>query len=214
MLKFPINHPQTARWHAKLYRTCGFAEKIPSSIMLLADLSNIVRKPSLTSSLQITYDHRFSSREFVDFTQRAYMATSEDRSVHINDPFISDPRTCLTTLQAIRDGKMGFSPQKFWLVARLNNNTAGFIIGFMPKSSKNRPSHGVIGELGVFPEYRRKRIAITLISEMFKSFRKLKCRYSIVGTLKTNRSAIALYKKMGFRPVFELVDFEKPLTRS
>jgi len=214
MLKFPINQPQTTRWHAELYRTCGFAEKTPSSIMLLADLSNIERKPPKTAGFQITHDHGFSPKGLVDFTQRAYMATPEDRRVHINDPFISDPKTCLNTLQAIRDGKMGFSPQEFWLVAKLNNNIAGFIIGFMPKSSKNRPPHGVIGELGVFPQYRRKGIAMSLISEMLKSFQKLKCRYSLVGTLKTNRSAIALYKKMGFCPVFELVDFEKPLTES
>jgi len=209
MLKFPINQPKTARWHTKLYRTCGLAEKIPSSIMLLADLSRIARAPSVTASLQIIHGHDFSSKEFVDFTQRAYMVTPEDRMVHANDPFISDPENCLNTLQAIRDGKMGLSPQEFWLVAKLSNDIAGFIIGFMPKSSKSRPPHGVIGELGVFPEYRRKGIAITLISEMFKSFRKLKCRYSLVGTLKTNRSAIALYRKMGFFPVFELVDFEK-----
>jgi len=214
MLKFPINQSQTARWHTGLYKMCGFAERIPSSIMLLADLSNTARKPSLTANLQIISRHGFSSKDFMDFTQRAYMATREDRMVHINDPFISDPETCLNTLQAIRDGKMGFSPQEFWLIAKLNNNVAGFIIGFMPKRSKSRPPHGVIGELGVFPEHRRKGIAITLISEMFESFRTLECRYSLVGTLKTNKSAIALYKKMGFCPVFELVDFERPLTAS
>jgi len=214
MLKFPINQFHTARWHARLYKMCGFTEKIPSSLMLLANLSSIVIKPSLTAGLQITYDHGFSSREFVDFTQRAYLATPEDRMVHINDPFISDPKTCLNTLQAIRDGRMGLSPPEFWLVSKHNDNIAGFTIGFMPKTSKNRPPHGVIGELGVFPEYRRKGIAITLISEMLRTFRRLGCRYSLVGTLKTNKSAIGLYKKAGFCPVFELVDFEKTLVES
>jgi len=214
MLKFPISQRQTARWHSELYKKCGFSERSPCSIMLLADLSKVARKPSKIANLQITDGNDFSSREFADFTQRAYMSMPEDREVHMNDPFISDPKTCLSTLQAIREGKMGFSPAEFWLVAKLNNNIAGFIIGFMSKRSKYRPAHGVIGELGVFPEHRRKGVATALISEMFKSFHRLGCKYSLVGTLKTNKSAIALYKKAGFYPVFELVDFEKTLVES
>jgi len=214
MLKFPIIQPQTARWHDELYKKCGFAERSPSSIMLLADLFKVSTMPSEAANLHITDGNNFSSKEFAHFTQRAYMSTPEDRAVHINDPFISDPKTCLNTLQAIRKGKMGFSPAEFWLVARLNNNIAGFIISFMPKRSKYRPTHGVIGELGVFPEHRRKGVATALISEMFRSFRRLGCKYSLVGTLKTNKSAIALYKKAGFYPVFELVDFEKTLVES
>jgi len=214
MLKFPISQPQAARWHNKLYKKCGFAEKSPSSIMLLADLSKVARKPSEAANLQITDGNDFSSKEFADFTQRAYMSTPEDRAVHMNDPFISDPKTCLSTLQAIREGKMGFSPPEFWLVAKLNNNIAGFIISFMPKRSEYRPTHGVIGELGVFPEHRRRGVAAALISETFKSFHRLGCKYSLVGTLKTNKSAIALYRKAGFYPVFELVDFEKTLGES
>jgi len=214
MLKFPISQPQTARWHNKLYKKCGFVERSPSSIMLLADLSKVARKTSEAANLHITDGNGFSSKEFVDFTRRAYMSTPKDRAVHMNDPFISNPKTCLNTLQAMREGKMGFSPPEFWLVAKLNNNIAGFIISFMPKRSKYRPAHGVIGELGVFPERRRKGVAMALISETFKSFYRLGCKYSLVGTLKTNKSAIALYKKAGFYPVFELVDFEKTLVKS
>jgi len=214
MLKVPISQPQTARWHKELYRKCGFAERSPSSIMLSADLSKVPRKPSEVANLHITDGNDFSSKELADFTQRAYMSTPEDRAVHMNDPFISDPNTCLDTLQAIRVGKMGFSPPEFWLVAKLNSNIAGFIISFMPKRSKYRPSHGVIGELGVFPEHRRKGVATALISETFKSFQRLGCKYSLVGTMKTNKSAIALYRKAGFYPVFELVDFEKTLVES
>jgi len=213
MLKFPLNQPQTARWHTRLYKECGFSEKKPSSIMLLTNLSKVKvsKTPPTITDLQIIVGKGFSLKEFAGFTRRAYLTAPEDRAVHVNDPFISNPETVLRTLRAIREGKMGSSPPECWLVARVKDTVVGFIIGFMPKKSNYRPAHGVIGELGVFQEYRRKGIATALITELFKSFRKLECEYSIVGTLKTNKPAIALYRQMGYRPTFELVDFEKAL---
>jgi len=214
MLKFPFNQPQMTCWHASLYRKSDFIEKSPSSIMLLTDLSRVKvsERLHIIANLRIIEGKRFSLKEFADFTQKAYLTTPEDRTVHINDPFISNPETRLKTLQTIRDGKMGHSPPKCWLIAKFKDNIAGFTIGFIPKKSEHRPAHGVIGELGVFPEHRRKGIATALIVEIFRSFQKFECKYALVGTLKTNKPAIALYEKMGFHQTFELVDFEKTLT--
>jgi len=213
MLKSAFNQPQTVIWHTRLYEKCGFTKKSPSSIMFLTDFSKVKISKMLprVANLQIIDGSEFSLKEFAGFTQRAYMTTLEDRAVHLNDPFISNAENLLKTLEALREGKMGFSPPECWLVAKLKDNILGFIIGFMPKKSKYRPAHGVIGELGVFPEYRRKGIATTLITEIFKCFREFECEYSIVSTLKTNEPAISLYKKMGYHPAFELVDFEKSL---
>jgi len=114
-------------------------------------------------------------------------------------------------LEAAKDGKMGFSPPECWRVAKLKGNVAGFVIAFMPSKTKYQPAHGVIAELGVFPEYRRMGIAQLLITDAFKSIKRHGYRYALVGTPKTNTPALNLYTKQGFVPVFENVFLQKIL---
>jgi len=106
---------------------------------------------------------------------------------------------------------MGLSPPELWRVAVINHETAGFMIGFIPQKSKYRPLYGMIGKLGVFPECKRKGIAMFLITDAFEVFRRCGCSYSLVGTPKVNHPALKLYCKMGYIPVFEQLDFEKSL---
>ena len=116
----------------------------------------------------------------------------------------------LEGLLSIKQGKHGLSPPECWKIGLVEGEPAGFAVSFMPKD-KYRPSYGVIGLIGVFPEFRRRGIAYALIAEMHKCFRKHGCRYAYVGTPKTNKNAISLYKKVGYKTVFELINFEKQL---
>jgi ribosomal protein S18 acetylase RimI-like enzyme len=207
MLKYPLSKPEVANWHISLYKKCGFKQRGPPGGMLLADLSLVKRAPRIKNICFIDRNE-VPLEEFVNFVQMAYMSTAEDRIIHGFDQYVSDREKTMNIHRAIKNGKFGFSPPECWKVALLRDETAGFIIGFMPKS-EHRPPHGVIANLGVFPEFRRKGIAYTLINEIHNCFKKYGCEYSIVGTPKTNHPAIKLYQKIGYEPVFELISFEK-----
>ena len=210
MLKYPFNRPETGRWHIILYEKSGFRQKGPKGMMLFADLSKIEMSPSKVENLHFINSDEVSLEKFVEFTQKAYASTAEDKAIHGFDPYVSKREENLKVLQTIKNGKMGFSPPECWEVALLRNESAGFVIGSMPKS-KYRPAHGVIASIGVFPKFRRRGIAYALINEIHSCFKKYGCKYSYVGTPKTNHPAIKLYRKAGYKPVFELINFEKTL---
>lgn len=210
MLRYQFDRPETGRWHIILYEKCGFRQKGPKGMMLLADFSKIKMSPSKVKNLDIINRDEVSLEKFVDFTLKAYASTAEDRAIHGFDPYVSNREKNIKVMQAIKSGKFGFSPPECWKVALLGKETVGFVIGFMPKS-RYRPAHGVIASIGVFPEFRRRGIAYALIDEMHSCFKKYGCKYSYVGTPKTNHPAIKLYLKAGYRPVFELRSFEKCL---
>jgi len=210
MVRYPYSKPETGQWHMALYRKCGFTHKGPVGLMLLANLQRMMKAKQKVENLHIVDGNDFPLKEFVDFTTRAYMSMPEDKAIHGHDPYVSSPDENVRLLRAVKDGKYGFSPPECWKVAELEDEVAGFVIAFMPKT-KYRPSHGVIAELGVFPEFRRKGIAYSLVAEMHECFKNHGGRYSYVGTPRTNETAIRMYRKAGYKPVFVLVDFEKPL---
>lgn len=211
MLRYPFDKPGTGRWHIILYQKCGFRQKSPRSMMLLADLSKIEIHPSETDNLRFVNRDEVSLEKFADFIMKAYASTAEDRAIHGFDPHVSKREESLKLLQAIKDGRMGFSPPECWKIAFLGDEPAGFVVAFMPRS-KYRPAHGVIASIGVFPEFRREGIACALLNEMHQHFKIHRCKYSYVGTPITNNPAIRLYQKLGYKPVFELVSFERTLT--
>jgi ribosomal protein S18 acetylase RimI-like enzyme len=211
ILKFPFKQPEKAHWHIGLYQKLGFVLARPIGVLLLTDLSNAKANAPAISNLRIVDGNQFSLEELADFTQRAFMSTPEDRAVHQSDQSVSNRENVLKVLEAIKTGKFGLSPPEPWQMAKLNNDIAGFIIGFIPTEFKYRPPHGVIGELGVFPEFRRRGIAATLVANIFKCFKRHGCMYSLVGTPNANTSGINLYRRMGFTPAFEQMDFQKIL---
>ncbi|MFQ6068882.1 MAG: GNAT family N-acetyltransferase [Candidatus Bathyarchaeia archaeon] len=210
MLRYPFDRPETGHWHKILYEKCGFRQKGPPGIMLLAELSKIKFSHFEVENLRFIDGDKVPIEKFADFVQKAYTSTAEDQAIHGFDPYVSKREENLKVLQAMKSGKFGFSPPEFWKVALVRNETVGFVKGFMPRS-KYRPAHGVIADIGVFPEFRRKGIAYALISEIHECFKKYGCKYSYVGTPKTNHPAIRLYQKAGYKPVFELINFEKTL---
>lgn len=211
MLKYSFNKPETASWHITLYKKCGFKQKGTPGTMLLAELSKIKFSPFEVENLRFIDGDKVPIGKFVDFVLKAYASTAEDRDIHGFDPYVSKREKTMEVLQAIKSGKMGFSPSECWKVALLRKESAGFVIAFMPKS-RYRQAHGVVANIGVFPEFRRKGIAYVLLNEIHDCFKKHRCKYSYVGTPKTNHPAIRLYQKAGYKPVFELINFEKMLT--
>ncbi len=211
ILKFPYSKPQRARWHKELYRKCGFVLERPSGVLLLADLSKYSKKPPDVPGLCISDGSKFSLENYADFTKKAFLSTPSDKLIHQSDPYISNRPSLLRSLAALKAGRFGFSPQECWKVAELNDSPAGFIIGFIREESKYSPAHGIIGQLGVFPEFRRRGIGTVLVAELLSVFRERQCAYSLVGTPKTNHPGLRFYATMGYSPVFEQTDLQKIL---
>ncbi|TFG25942.1 GNAT family N-acetyltransferase, partial [Candidatus Thorarchaeota archaeon] len=109
---------------------------------------------------------------------------------------------------AILGGRFGRSPHEFWKVALIDDMPAGFIGGFI-KEGKHLPVTGVLGPLGVFPEFRRLGVGVFLVSELFKSMKNHGCEYAAVGTPSNNRNAIAMYQKAGYKLNCHLSFLEK-----
>lgn len=209
VLRYPYSRPETGQWHTALYRKCGFVQKGFVGVMLLANLPKVQMAVQEVENFRIVNGH-FPLEEFAGFTRRAYVSTPEDKAIHGHDPYVSNPEENMRILRAVKNGKYGFSPPECWKVATVKDEVAGFVIAFMPES-KYRPPHGVIAELGVFPEFRRRGVGYALIAEMHECFVNHGRQYAYVGTPKTNEGAIGLYRKAGYRPVFEMVSFEKTL---
>jgi len=185
MLKYPYDLPETADWHTSLYKKCGFKQRGPVGLQLLADLSR-TETPMHSSSLRITTSESYTLEDFAEFTLKAYASTPEDKAIHGWDPFVSVREKILKGLLSIKQEKHGLSPPECWKIGLVEGKPAGFAVSFMPED-KYRPSYGVIGLIGVFPEFRGRGIAYALIAETHKCFRKHGCRYAYVDTPKTNK---------------------------
>jgi len=145
-----------------------------------------------------------------EYCVRAYGLTSGDQKIHGFDKSVTDYDTAVAAMGSIMSGRLGPSPDEFWKVALVDGEPAGFIGGFI-KESKHKPVTGILGPLGVFPEFRRLGIGVFLVSELFKSMKKRGCEYSAVGTPAVNLNAIRMYQKAGYKLNCHLTFLEKTL---
>jgi len=94
------------------------------------------------------------------------------------------------------------------LVAEINEE----VVGFIDMWSFPDVSHGAylaqIQNLVVTEKMRGKGVGTRLIEEMIRFFRKRKYHELHVSTEKKNRSAIRLYKRLGFRKEQLLLEME------
>ena len=209
ILKYPYDSAETASWHINLYKRCEFQQRGPGGVTLLADMSRSHNLSIPTSDFKTVGWNDYTLEEISEFVLRAYASTPEDREINGWNPLVSNRDEILNALRSFRQGKLGF-PSECCRVALVDGKPAGFIGAFMPEW-KHRPPTGVLGLVGVFSEHRRKGIAYFLISEIHRVLKEYGCHYSLVVTPKTNQKAIRLYKKVGYRPVFEQIELEKKL---
>lgn len=156
MLKYPYDLPETGDWHISLYKKCGFKQKEPAGVQLLADLSH-TETPMHPSGLAITTSEGYTLENLADFTLKAYASTPEDKAIHGCDPLVSIREEILKGLLSIKQGKHGLSPPECWKIGLVEGEPAGFVVSFMPKD-KYRPSYGVIGLIGVFQSFGEEEL--------------------------------------------------------
>jgi [ribosomal protein S18]-alanine N-acetyltransferase len=91
------------------------------------------------------------------------------------------------------------------LIARVDSNIAGFIIGRI--DIVRRETIGHIMTIDVAPPLRRKGIAKRLMIEIEEIFRKKGAQQSHLEVREGNLAAIALYKKFGYRQISMLENY-------
>ena len=208
-LRYPLDRPDLIAWHAQLYDSFGFKKSGPMGVTLLLDLSLSIPQPAPEDIVVKTLDD-FTLEELSELTVTAFASTPEDRAVHGFYSTVTDYDQSLQIQQAIRDGKFGYSPANFWRIAVVNGKPAGLLIGWIPEF-KYRPPFGIIGELGVSPNFRRIGIASLLVNQINQLFLEHDCQYSWVGTPETNRGGLELYQSLGFVPIIGLIEYEATL---
>lgn len=209
-IKHPAGNPDVAKHLLELYKQSGFENYQPVSVDLVTNLDDIPSPPSMQDNVSIDPHQGTMPENIGEYCVRAYGSTSEDLEIHGFDKSVSDYDTAVSAMGSIMGGRLGHSPDDFWKVALVDGEPAGFIGGFI-KESKHKPVTGILGPLGVFPEFRRLGLGVFLVSELFKSMKSHGCEYTAVGTPLANTNAIRMYEKAGYRMNCSLIFLEKTL---
>ncbi|MGY5881633.1 MAG: GNAT family N-acetyltransferase [Candidatus Thorarchaeota archaeon] len=209
-VKHPAENPAVAKHLLELFKHSGFARYQPVSVDLVTHLDEIPSPPSMPDNISIDSQLGTIPENIGKWCVRAYGSTPEDLEIHGFDESVTDYDTAVAAMGSIMRGRLGSSPGDFWKVALLDDEPAGFIGGFI-KESKHKPVTGILGPLGVFPEFRRLGIGVFLISELFKSMKSHGCEFTAVGTPLQNTNAIRMYEKAGYKMNCHLTFLEKTL---
>ena len=209
-VKHPADTPDITKHLFELYKQSGFKPYQPVSVDLVTHLDDIPPPLSMPDNVSIDPHLGNNPENIGKWCVRAYGSTSEDLEIHGFDRSVTDYDTAVAAMGSIMRGRLGESPHEFWKVALVDGEAAAFIGGFISKS-KHKPVTGILGPLGVFPEYRRQGLGVFLISELFKSMKDHGCEYTGVGTPLSNTNAIHMYEKSGYKMNCHLTFLEKIL---
>lgn len=210
IVKYPTENPDAAKHLLDLYKASGFKRYQSDSVDLVTNLHDIPVPPSVPDNVSIDLRLGIIPENIGNWSVRAYGTTPEDLEIHGFDKSVTDYDTAVASFKSIIDGRLGPSPSEFWKVALVNGEPAGFIGGFILER-KHQPVTGVLGPLGVFPEYRRLGLGVFLVSELFKSMKTHGCEFTAVGTPHANANAIRMYQKAGYKMNCHLIHIEKML---
>ena len=197
-------------WYFDTLTKNGFLESEPEGYQLLVRLDEISSQLENPGLVEFRTRDAFSTNEFVDFTTRAYATTPEDLAIHGYDKSVTVPENIRTIHQSVINGEFGWSPPEWWRVAMRDETAVGYILGF-EIDPKRTPRLGVLGNLGVFPEFRRSGIAVSLIHSLFNEFLQSGIEYVMVGTPTHNVPAIGAYKRAGFHEANRIQFFRKDI---
>ena len=91
------------------------------------------------------------------------------------------------------------------LIARINSEIAGFIIGAAYYERNAQLGH--ILTVDVTPAYRQKGVAQKLLQEIEKIFKEKGFRASYLEVREDNIAALRLYRKLGYKKIAKLKNY-------
>ena len=130
--------------------------------------------------------------------------TIEDASIKFLDQFYEIEKQCFEQ-EAFSKQQIGYLLTDYnaiGLVARINSEIAGFIIGRI--DVERNVTSGHILTLDVLPSYRRKGIAQRLLLEIETIFKERGIKESRLEVREGNVAALNLYQRLGYKKVGRL----------
>jgi len=209
-LRYPCNAPGPASWLDALYRRHGFEQWRPTALQMIVDLTGdeTVEVP-VVSGVDITGRESLRVDELVNLTLGTFTSDPLDWEYFQWDPLTTTVDGAREFYEGLIKGEKGVSPPEFFRVAWVNGEPVGLAGSFIPHPGERK---GVIGPVGVLPDYRRRGIGEAVVFGAMEALRRHGCRYAYLGTNVNNFRAVALYEKLGFEAIFHTVLFEKLLT--
>jgi len=90
----------------------------------------------------------------------------------------------------------------FFIVAETDNEIIGYLIGrYEREHIFSKLKRGHIVSIAVHPKWRRKGVGTALMLEAIRRFREANCTRVILEVRVSNKPAIQLYEKLGFRRI-------------
>jgi ribosomal protein S18 acetylase RimI-like enzyme len=99
------------------------------------------------------------------------------------------------------------------LVAEINDNIVGFILGSIIEKRRSSWTYGYVVWIGVDPEAKRSGIGTKLLNRVTERFIEQGARLLIVDTQANNTSAISFFQHHGFGTPRQHVYLEKNMSR-
>lgn len=133
--------------------------------------------------------------------------TVEPADVRNLDELLRIERECFTGEAYTREQTLSLlkSPNAVGLLAKVNDEVAGFTIGVVEKSGAIKAGH--IYTVDVAIKYRRKGIGLRLLKEMENTFLKRCVATSYLEVRVDNQAARRLYRKQGYKEIESLDDY-------
>lgn len=97
------------------------------------------------------------------------------------------------------------NPNAIGLIARVNGEVAGFIIGIIENYGRAKIGH--VYTIDVAVKHRRRGVGLRLLNEMENTFLKKGVKTSYLEVRVDNQAARTLYKKQGYAEIQSLDDY-------
>jgi GNAT superfamily N-acetyltransferase len=201
---------QNVQWYYKVLEEKDFRKNGPECVQMMLCLDRLNPAYNKTRDLEFKIRTDFKMDDFVEFCLLSYNSTLDDRAIHDWDLTVTNPKHVRDTHRMIVDGVYGDSPPEWWKVAVMDEKPVGYIIGFCP-ANIGKPDLGIIGNLGVFPRYRRRGISVALVNALLMELKESGKSWAMVGTSVNNVPAIQVYSKIGFSEANRVQFFVKKL---
>ncbi len=207
-VKYPVG-TQHAHWHLDLYRRHGFVafQQPQAGLLMKMPPRPFVLPP--VEGVTITHADDFSDEEVAELVVACFTSTEADRKIHQEDSSVTDYPTALQVIKQLRSGKFMHSHDQ-WQVAVADGNPVG-IVGSMISPNHSGSQVGILGPVGMLPEYRRREITSLLVLSVLNALLKTGCEFTAVGTPEHNYPAIRMYEKLGFNDHERLIRLRRSL---
>ena len=197
-VKFSImgRTPDTAPYLA-LYQARNFTIQ-RKAVSMTAKLDTIP-EPKTHLPLKLSTLRQLNSDAFVDLFIRCFK-DSKDRDA---SQIASNTEKTKQFIQQLRQREGEEHDPDGWIAASLEDKLVGFVVAIQERDS------GLIAEIGVDPQHRRKGIGAFLTTKGLQRLKERGFNQAFLGVDLGNTEAISMYEKLGFQKLpWEMYELE------